>query len=376
LGAPLLFALVWQRWGPAQRQALVAQARNSLEQSIAQMLCPAGSASAPEKDTQKLHLLLAACVPELFQEELSTEPKAMAALLTTVWGAGAVPGADGKLSKEQRQARKAAAAARPKHISAEMGFIDRMHWVWMQPTLGVIEHTLRALDYKVFDAPMGASASVAASLDPADNELYQRDLLLSLRAFWMSYFALQVFMALSSHFASTEEALLAQQRAAASDSEQPQPKPEQQQQPENGSEGAGVPHFLPAAAALRQGGQKKSPHDPTAPNGYHKPIHTFRLEDLGKQAQMQQSGASIEEVTDDAATAAAAVPNSSQCTGCQRAGTAADLKRCGRCKAAWYCSVDCQKRHFKVHKQVCKAPPPAAMPEATAPAVIADVPVD
>lgn len=31
-----------------------------------------------------------------------------------------------------------------------------------------------------------------------------------------------------------------------------------------------------------------------------------------------------------------------------------ELKRCSRCQAAWYCSGQCQKRHFKDHRSLCK----------------------
>jgi hypothetical protein len=30
-----------------------------------------------------------------------------------------------------------------------------------------------------------------------------------------------------------------------------------------------------------------------------------------------------------------------------------NLKRCSRCKVAWYCSADCQKKHFKHHRESC-----------------------
>ncbi|GAX29228.1 hypothetical protein FisN_28Lh054 [Fistulifera solaris] len=31
-----------------------------------------------------------------------------------------------------------------------------------------------------------------------------------------------------------------------------------------------------------------------------------------------------------------------------------ELKRCSRCHAAWYCSAQCQKRHFQEHRSLCK----------------------
>lgn len=30
------------------------------------------------------------------------------------------------------------------------------------------------------------------------------------------------------------------------------------------------------------------------------------------------------------------------------------LKRCSRCQVAWYCSGDCQKKHFKEHRELCR----------------------
>ncbi|GAX29232.1 hypothetical protein FisN_28Lu091 [Fistulifera solaris] len=32
----------------------------------------------------------------------------------------------------------------------------------------------------------------------------------------------------------------------------------------------------------------------------------------------------------------------------------AGLKRCSRCNVAWYCSAECQKKHFEIHREVCK----------------------
>eukprot|EP00040_Diaphanoeca_grandis_P003159 m.23976 g.23976 ORF g.23976 m.23976 type:complete len:268 (-) comp14434_c0_seq1:269-1072(-) len=42
-----------------------------------------------------------------------------------------------------------------------------------------------------------------------------------------------------------------------------------------------------------------------------------------------------------------------ECTNCGVEGN--DLKTCGRCKKAWYCSVECQKAHWKQggHKVMC-----------------------
>ncbi|KAK1623603.1 hypothetical protein BDP81DRAFT_484805 [Colletotrichum phormii] len=30
------------------------------------------------------------------------------------------------------------------------------------------------------------------------------------------------------------------------------------------------------------------------------------------------------------------------------------LKKCGHCQAAWYCGIDCQRAHRKIHKVSCK----------------------
>lgn len=41
-----------------------------------------------------------------------------------------------------------------------------------------------------------------------------------------------------------------------------------------------------------------------------------------------------------------------KCAACGEPGN----KCCSRCTREWYCSVECQKKHWKVHKVVCKAP--------------------
>ena len=53
---------------------------------------------------------------------------------------------------------------------------------------------------------------------------------------------------------------------------------------------------------------------------------------------------------------------------CSFCGTRSDeLKKCGRCGKAQYCRQECQKQHWKVHKQICAsqsaAPPDARVPQ-------------
>ena len=53
-----------------------------------------------------------------------------------------------------------------------------------------------------------------------------------------------------------------------------------------------------------------------------------------------------------------------ECSGC---GAFAQVKRCGRCRSACYCSVECQRKHWKQHKPVCvpsDAAPIAQVPRA------------
>lgn len=42
------------------------------------------------------------------------------------------------------------------------------------------------------------------------------------------------------------------------------------------------------------------------------------------------------------------------CGACMKIMNQTALKRCGRCKQLWYCSGECQKRHWGHHKQTCK----------------------
>lgn len=50
---------------------------------------------------------------------------------------------------------------------------------------------------------------------------------------------------------------------------------------------------------------------------------------------------------------AASSPGQRSCANC---GIRSDkLLKCARCKAAWYCSKDCQKAQYPAHKSICKA---------------------
>jgi hypothetical protein len=54
--------------------------------------------------------------------------------------------------------------------------------------------------------------------------------------------------------------------------------------------------------------------------------------------------------------AAAAPVDASVCAFCEESPERAAMKRsrCGACKAVMYCSVGCQKAHWKIHKAQCK----------------------
>ena len=47
-------------------------------------------------------------------------------------------------------------------------------------------------------------------------------------------------------------------------------------------------------------------------------------------------------------------PADKHCSHCKKAGSEqAPLKRCTRCRSAWYCNRDCQKADWKTHKKTC-----------------------
>ncbi|KAJ5246177.1 MYND domain protein [Penicillium chermesinum] len=45
---------------------------------------------------------------------------------------------------------------------------------------------------------------------------------------------------------------------------------------------------------------------------------------------------------------------------------AAPLKRCGKCKSAWYCTRECQTKNWKTHKKLCAQTAQAAANQSTA----------
>ncbi|PPQ85086.1 hypothetical protein CVT26_005604 [Gymnopilus dilepis] len=48
----------------------------------------------------------------------------------------------------------------------------------------------------------------------------------------------------------------------------------------------------------------------------------------------------------------------SACSNCANVSqNGQELQRCGRCKMTWYCSKDCQKKHWPAHKTSCKETP-------------------
>ena len=38
---------------------------------------------------------------------------------------------------------------------------------------------------------------------------------------------------------------------------------------------------------------------------------------------------------------------------CNNCGKMENLKLCSRCRSVFYCSVDCQRSHWKQHKKTC-----------------------
>ncbi|KAL8653284.1 MAG: hypothetical protein Q9210_002184 [Variospora velana] len=56
------------------------------------------------------------------------------------------------------------------------------------------------------------------------------------------------------------------------------------------------------------------------------------------------------------AAAAAAAPVPTMNPGCSVCGQLMPVKKCGRCKETQYCSVGCQMRDWKTHKEFCGMP--------------------
>jgi hypothetical protein len=42
-----------------------------------------------------------------------------------------------------------------------------------------------------------------------------------------------------------------------------------------------------------------------------------------------------------------------ECTCCNELKVATEFKKCSNCKVAYYCSAECQKKHWKQHKSYC-----------------------
>ena len=79
---------------------------------------------------------------------------------------------------------------------------------------------------------------------------------------------------------------------------------------------------------------------------------------------MPQGGAISLTAVDIARMARASVEHAEFTERCKHCGNPAyvgtGLKTCRRCKSMRYCSVDCQRAHWRVHKPDCKEPAPKA----------------
>ena len=43
-----------------------------------------------------------------------------------------------------------------------------------------------------------------------------------------------------------------------------------------------------------------------------------------------------------------------QCGQCNKIGKTRELLKCGHCKIVYYCNEDCQRKHWRAHKQICQ----------------------
>ena len=96
----------------------------------------------------------------------------------------------------------------------------------------------------------------------------------------------------------------------------------------------------------------------------------------GKAATDAEASASASAATATATTAKAAAPvaaNLKSCGCCSQPLKAGGLpQRCGQCKAVYYCSAACQKKHWPEHKAACAKPGAADKPASPSEEAAAD----
>eukprot|EP00808_Paulinella_micropora_P010743 g39653.t1 len=103
---------------------------------------------------------------------------------------------------------------------------------------------------------------------------------------------------------------------------------------------------------------------PSAKSGSSAEAKADRLEDLKRQAEAldqaaAEAGIHSQRAAEQQPNAAAAKTDTTtdikkSCLACQRVATSGNpLKICSKCKAAWFCDVQCQKQAWKQHKPDC-----------------------